>query len=125
MAGVNPFKRPAWLDEGEDPDYRYSLANERTFLAWIRTALALLAGAIAVVQLVPEFRVPGVRTVLGAILAASGVLASGLAYVRWAANERSMRTGRPLPYSAVLVLLAVALTAVGVAAFVFAIVEAR
>ncbi len=26
---------------GEAPDYRFSLANERTFLAWIRTASGL------------------------------------------------------------------------------------
>lgn len=34
---------PKWRREGRDPDYRFSLANERTFLAWIRTALALLS----------------------------------------------------------------------------------
>ena len=38
---------------GEEPDYRFTLANERTFLAWIRTALALIAGGVALVQLVP------------------------------------------------------------------------
>ena len=31
-------------DDGEEPDYRFTLANERTFLAWVRTALGLLAG---------------------------------------------------------------------------------
>ena len=45
----------------EEPDYRFTLANERTFLAWIRTALALIAGGIAVVQFVPAFGIPGVR----------------------------------------------------------------
>lgn len=38
--------RQKWADEGDTPDYRFSLANERTFLAWIRTALAFLAAAI-------------------------------------------------------------------------------
>ena len=42
----------------QEPDYRFTLANERTFLAWIRTALALIAGGVAVVQLVPAFGVP-------------------------------------------------------------------
>ena len=37
---------PEWHEQGEEPDYRFSLANERTFLAWVRTALAILAGAI-------------------------------------------------------------------------------
>jgi putative membrane protein len=119
---VNPLRRPAWLDEGQDPDYRYSLANERTFLAWIRTSLALLAAAVAVVQLVPDFRVQGVRLALGAVLSVVGVLASGLAYFRWAANERAMRGARPLPYSALLSVVAAALTVVGVVVLVFAVV---
>jgi putative membrane protein len=37
-----------------EPDYRFTLANERTFLAWQRTALGLLAAAVAAVQLLPE-----------------------------------------------------------------------
>ena len=41
-------RRPGWVyDEGAEPDARYSLANERTFLAWIRTALAVLAAGVA------------------------------------------------------------------------------
>jgi putative membrane protein len=41
---------PAWRHEGTEPDYRFTLANERTFLAWIRTALALLAGGVLLHQ---------------------------------------------------------------------------
>ena len=41
----------SWLTQGKDPDYRFSLANERTFLAWIRTALAFMAAAIGIDQL--------------------------------------------------------------------------
>ena len=43
MSMPNPLARPAWLDEGEEPDYRFSLANERTFLAWVRTGIATIA----------------------------------------------------------------------------------
>ncbi len=39
-----------WWLAGKKPDYRFTLANERTFLAWIRTALALMAGAVGVDQ---------------------------------------------------------------------------
>jgi putative membrane protein len=53
-----------------EPDYRFTLANERTFLAWIRTALALIAGGVAVVQLVPALSIPGVRHGLGTVLTA-------------------------------------------------------
>src|SRR2546423_9025501 len=56
-----------------EPDYRFTLANERTFLAWLRTALALLAAAVAVVQLVPEFALPGARRISRGLLAAMGL----------------------------------------------------
>lgn len=46
---TNP-KEPKWRLEGEDPDYRFSLANERTFLAWMRTALAILAAGVLLDQ---------------------------------------------------------------------------
>ena len=36
---------------GHEPDYRFTLANERTFLAWIRTSLGLMAVGLAVAQL--------------------------------------------------------------------------
>ena len=122
---MNPLKRPAWMDEGDDPDYRYSLANERTFLAWIRTSLALLAGAVAIVQLVPPFRVHGTRTTLGAILAVTGLALSVLAYTRWAANERAMRGSRPLAFSPMLPIVAGALSAVGVGVLVFAVIVGK
>jgi putative membrane protein len=113
------------MDEGTEPDYRYSLANERTFLAWIRTALALLAGAVAVVQLIPGFRFTGARETVGAILAATGVASAALAYVRWAANERAMRHARPLPFSQMLIIVATALTVVGFVVLVLALVAGR
>src|ERR1700736_255021 len=63
-------------EETRELDYRFTLANERTFLAWIRTALALLAGGVAVVQLVPALSIPGFRHGLGTVLTvAGGVLA--------------------------------------------------
>ena len=36
--------------EGTEPDPRFTWANERTFLAWNRTALALIAAGLAVAQ---------------------------------------------------------------------------
>jgi len=41
-----------WYEEGETPDYRFSLANERTFLAWIRTGLGFFVSAIAIDQMI-------------------------------------------------------------------------
>lgn len=81
---------------GEEPDPRYSLANERTFLAWVRTALTLLAGAVALHSLgVPDQR--WLRTVVVVTLVLLGGLITALAFVRWARVEKAMRTGSPLP----------------------------
>jgi putative membrane protein len=104
----------AWTEEGEDPDYRFTLANERTFLAWLRTALALMAAAIAVSQLLPAFKVPGGRTVLGVVLALLGTAVALFAYAHWAATERAMRTSTPLRYSRALPLLSSALGLTGI-----------
>lgn len=83
----------------QEPDYRFTLANERTFLAWIRTALALIAGGVAVVQLVPSFGVPGVRHGLGLLLTAGGGLLAVLAVRRWQRVQAAMRQGAVLPPS--------------------------
>ncbi|HZZ98020.1 MAG TPA: DUF202 domain-containing protein [Jatrophihabitantaceae bacterium] len=122
---MKPRRRPQWQDEGEDPDYRFTLANERTYLAWIRTALSLLAGAVAVVQLLPPFRIAGARTVLGILLAILGVATTIFAYIRWEANERAMRTSRRLTYSIILPLLSASLGLVGIVILALVIVERK
>lgn len=108
--------RPAWLTEGEEPDYRFTLANERTYLAWVRTTLALVAAAVAVVQLVPEFRVAGGQLVIGLALALTALGTSVYAYRRWQRNERAMRHSAPLPHSRGMIVLASVL--VGVVALI-------
>jgi len=100
------MKTPSWRQQGSEPDYRFSLANERTFLAWIRTSLALLAGGVLLDQfstkLAPHVVVLGLAVALGALSA----LLSLLAYWRWRANEIAMRHGRPLPRTMVVPILA-------------------
>jgi putative membrane protein len=93
----------------QDPDYRFTLANERTFLAWIRTALALIAGGVAVVQLVPAFGIPGVRHGLGMLLTVGGGLLAALAVRRWQRVQTAMRRGDDLPPSRMPLLLGVAI----------------
>jgi putative membrane protein len=80
-----------------EPDYRFTLANERTFLAWQRTALGLLAAAVAVVQFVPELPMPGTRHVLGVLLAVLATTTAGVGVLRWQQVDRAMRRGTPLP----------------------------
>ncbi|GAA1289645.1 hypothetical protein GCM10009609_66320 [Pseudonocardia aurantiaca] len=98
----------------QEPDYRFTLANERTFLAWIRTALALIAGGVAVVQLVPAFGVPGVRQSLAVVLTAGGGLLAALAVRRWQRIQAAMRLDADLPPTRLPVLLGGGLLAVAI-----------
>ncbi|MDT0304784.1 YidH family protein [Streptomonospora wellingtoniae] len=95
---------------GAEPDYRFTLANERTFLAWIRTALALIAGAVAVLHLVPLDWHSGVKLAVGFALTGLAVVITVYAPLRWLHVQKAMRRDQPLPMSALPVL-----TAVGVA----------
>jgi putative membrane protein len=115
--------RPSLSSVGHDPDYRFSLANERTFLAWIRTALALLAGGVAAVQLVPAFKFHGGRLILGVTLVVLAIMVAGGSYHRWVANERAMRLGQSLQPSLVPRLLAGGLTLVALLALLLVIVS--
>ena len=107
-----------WYDEGEEPDYRFTLANERTFLAWIRTALALMAAAVAVVHLIHTLNLPGARRTLGTLLVGAALIISTTSYWRWRSVQRAMRNGDPLPRSVLLPIVAVVLTVAGILALV-------
>lgn len=100
-------------DEGTTPDYRFSLANERTFLAWIRTALALVGGGFAVDQFLPDLRW-AVRVGLAVVLFAIGALSALRAISQWVRSERAMRRGEDLPVTAFPTLLGLSVAAVAV-----------
>lgn len=89
----------------QEPDYRFTLANERTFLAWIRTSLALIAGGVALVQLVPSFGIPGMRHGLSGFLVLAGGVFAVLSVRRWRRVQDAMRDDAPLPPSRLPVLL--------------------
>ena len=81
---------------GTEPDPRFTLANERTFLAWIRSSLALVAAGVAI----EEFQVgdnPVLRLWAAAVLILVGAALSILSFVRWMNTERAMRQDKPLP----------------------------
>lgn len=101
-------------EEGDTPDYRFSLANERTFLAWLRTALALIGGGFAVDQFLPELRW-GWRIGLALALLAAGVLSSLRAVNHWVRCERAMRRGEDLPVSRFPTVLSLAVAVVALA----------
>lgn len=92
--------------EGNAPDYRFQLANERTFLAWVRTALALVAGGIAVDQFLTELEF-AVRAVIAAVLLLGGALCALRAVNHWVRCDLAMRRGADLPPSRFPALLAV------------------
>ena len=99
--------RPRWQQEGQEPDYRFSLANERTFLAWIRTALALLAGGVVLEQFATRMEPRIAVVALAVVLAVLAALLSAGAYSRWKSNEIAMRHAQPLPDNRVIPLLAI------------------
>jgi inner membrane protein YidH len=85
-------------------------------LAWQRTALGLLAAAVAVVQLVPELTIPGARQTLGLVLAVLATLTSAMGLLRWKQADRAIRRNSPLPRHPTPAYLALGLTVVGVLA---------
>src|SRR6266536_1909515 len=111
--------------DGTEPDARFTFANERTFLAWSRTALALVVAGLAVAQLLPPFPgVPWGRRALGVPLIVLGALLSVVGYVEWGRNQRALHRGQPLPHSRLPGLLAVSITVIAAVAAVVVLLSA-
>ncbi|MER7591092.1 DUF202 domain-containing protein [Micromonospora sp. NPDC127501] len=93
---------------GETPDYRFSLANERTFLAWLRTGLALVGGGLAAAQFLPPLPMSHLREVIAVALLLLGAAVAIRAVDHWARTERAIRLGQELPASRFPAILALA-----------------
>lgn len=112
-------------DSGTEPDARFTFANERTFLAWSRTALALVIAGLGIVQLLPPFpRVPAGRHLLGLPLIALGAVLATTAYVEWVRSQRALRRGDPLPHSVLPWILAATITGIAIIAGVVLLISA-
>ena len=74
-----------------EPDVQLSFANERTFLAWERTALGLITAGLAITQLLPSFDFPGGRRLIGLPLIALGVVIASVSYWEWHRNQDAIR----------------------------------
>ncbi len=108
MAGTSRWaKRLA--GGGIDPDPRFTFANERTFLAWIRTALALVAAGVAVDAFATDIPEWGRRS-LGSLLVILGGLLSASAFRRWLRAEAALRQGEPLPTNQLAPIIAYGLS---------------
>ena len=104
----DPEKQPT---VGRTPDYRFSLANERTFLAWIRTGLALVAGGLACAQFLPPLPIRHLREIIAIALLVLGAVVALRAVDHWARTERAMRLGQELPGSKFPAILAIIVAA--------------
>ncbi|HEV2928032.1 MAG TPA: DUF202 domain-containing protein [Actinomycetes bacterium] len=96
---------------GAEPDPRFTLANERTFLAWVRTALALIAAGVALEALSLPIQ-PTLRLIASLILLGLGLIVPALAWATWGRVERALRQSTPLPGSWVALPVVVGVAAV-------------
>lgn len=105
------MERSRWshrlLSGGKEPDPRFTLANERTFLAWIRTSLALLAGGVAVEAFAGEIFTLEIRKILAISLLLLAIFISSSACIRWLTIERAMRHNSPLPFPFLVPILSI------------------
>ena len=107
---------------GTEPDPRFTFANERTFLAWIRTALGFLAAGVAIAAVARLAGPVGLEIrIASAVLIICGLACGVLAFRRWMVNERAMRLGEPLPSSPMLLIVTAVVAGVALLAVVLAI----
>jgi putative membrane protein len=118
-----PSEDPAPDAAGREPDVRLSFANERTFLAWERTALALITAGLAITQLLPAFDFPGGRRLIGLPLIALGIVIALVAYWEWHTNQEAMRHDRPIPRTYLPLIVAIVVAVVAAIGFVLVITD--
>jgi putative membrane protein len=111
------------MADDEEPDYRFTLANERTFLAWTRTGLATLAAAVGLMQLARDVGPQPLRLLAALILAVLALLLSTMSYRRWRQVDRAIRAQQPLPRAWLPAVTAAGLTVTVIVAMVLMILD--
>jgi putative membrane protein len=107
---------------GSDPDPRFTFANERTFLAWNRTALALIAAGLAAAQFL-KFNLHGLRLIIAVPLIVLGATLALASYLHWEDNEEAMRLRQPLRYSWMPRVLTGGIAVIAVCGGILAVVD--
>jgi putative membrane protein len=117
---VRPWVRRSDDEVGEDPDARFTFANERTFLAWNRTALGCIVAGLAVSHVLePEDGSDFGPTLAGVVLMTLGGLLALFSYTNWSAAQRALRLGQQLPSSRLPMVLSVVTTIVAAVTIVY------
>ena len=99
-----------------------SLAAERTYLAYLRTGLALTAAGVAVAGAFPQAGALLLRRGIGLVLVLTGALIAGEGRRRYRAVQTAIRCGEPLPSTSLVEALSWVLVGVSLAAAVLVIV---
>ncbi|UZF58975.1 DUF202 domain-containing protein [Gordonia polyisoprenivorans] len=97
------------------PDARFTLAAERTLLAWVRTSLGFLAGGVAIVYVAPDITDRTLETTLGLVMVALGCAIAVMGGWRWRRTDRALREGGPMPGSSHLLVVVAAIVVIAVA----------
>lgn len=122
---LTPERKPLSVyGVGAEPDVRFSLANERTALAWVRAGLTLVAGGVAVTTLATFADLGPILDVLAALACLSGGGLAISALYSWRRNERALRLGQPLPAPVTLPWLIVGVSLLAVFFAIYAILQA-
>ena len=120
-----PAGTPVGTKPGTEPDARFTFANERTFLAWSRTALALVVAGLGIVQLLPPFPgVPWGRHLIGVPLILLGAFVAAAGYGEWVRHQRALRTGASIPRSLLPAVLTVTITCIALLSAVVLLISA-
>jgi putative membrane protein len=107
---------------GSEPDPRFTFANERTFLAWNRTALALIAAGLAAAQFL-KFNLHGLRLIIAVPLIVLGAVLALASFLHWEDTERAMRLRQPLRYSWMPRVLTGGITVIALCGGILAVVD--
>lgn len=104
-------------------DARFTLAAERTVLAWVRTALGFMAAGVAVVYVAGDIEHPVLETALGLVMVALGCVIALLGAWRWRQTSRALRDGGEMPGPAHVTFLIVGIVIVAVAIAVVIVIQ--
>lgn len=109
---------------GSEPQVQASLANERTALSWIRTALTLVAAGVALATLASLGDLPLVILAIAGLASLGGALLGAWALLAWRRTERALRLGQPIPDPTALPWVVTGVVAAGLFVAGFAVFEA-